>query len=57
MFIFFIYSEEETEQVIVQSNQVPYGISMHVITQENMDYEHRDRKHLASIINNPQPYH
>ncbi|XP_066936337.1 solute carrier family 12 member 8-like [Clytia hemisphaerica] len=49
--------DEEQEHVIIQSSQVPYGISMHVITQENMDYEHRDRKHLASTINKPQPYH
>lgn len=29
---------------------------MHVITQDNLDYEHRDRKHLASNIAKQQPY-
>ena len=49
-------SNEEQEHVIMQNTQVPYGISMHVITQENLDYEHRDRKHLASNVTKQQPY-
>ena len=47
---------DDQEHVIIQSSQVPYGISMHVITQDNLDYEHRDRKHLASNIAKQQPY-
>lgn len=56
--IFFAsdFRDEEKEHIIIQNSEVPYGYSTHVVTQDNMDYEHRDKKHHASIINNPVPY-
>lgn len=50
-------SDEKKEHVVIQTDQVPYGIAMYQVTQDNSDYEHRDRKHLASLINKPVPYH
>ena len=49
------FRRQSPEHIVVQ-NGIPYGISMYQVSQENSDYEHRDRKHHASLTQQSTPY-
>jgi len=47
--------KDDPEHVIVPSC-LPYGISMFQVSQDNTDYEHRDKKHHASLVQKNVPF-